>query len=256
MYMTTVDIVGGSISGLTAAASIKEHNSSIDVVVHEKYKKIGYNHEGRRCGEAHSIESIWKKWVPEEKSIFNHIYHVETSIGKKKYVIHRKHGTSCILNRQEFICQLARTAEKHGVIIQTGDMIKSVHHLDGKYILDASGCPSTIKRDLGIGRGIRGMTYQQTLEDCNLFQSDTVRIFFADDFGYFWIFPRDPQKKEVNLGVGVLGSFQCDLKQKLEDFKQQYNIEGTVNYVLGGPVPGGLQRPLRYKNILWEVKKR
>ncbi|MCK5258742.1 MAG: NAD(P)-binding protein, partial [Thermoplasmatales archaeon] len=39
-----VDIVGGSISGLSTAISLKEHNESITVIVHEKHKKIGYNH--------------------------------------------------------------------------------------------------------------------------------------------------------------------------------------------------------------------
>ena len=70
MILIQVDIVGGSISGLSAAISLKQHDKSIDVIVHEKYKKIGYNHEGRRCGEAHSIESEWKKWKPIGKSVF------------------------------------------------------------------------------------------------------------------------------------------------------------------------------------------
>jgi flavin-dependent dehydrogenase len=104
---------------------------------------------------------------------------------------------------------------------------------------------------LGIDRGFRGITYQQSIEECNLFKSDTVRIVFTDDFGYFWIFPRNPEKQEVNLGVGLLGHFECDLKQMLESFKKENGVTGRVNYVLGGPIPGGLQRPLRYKNILF-----
>ena len=251
MITIKVDIVGGSISGLTAAKSLKENKKSIKVVVHEKYKEIGYNHEGRRCGEAHSIENIWKKWKPEAKSIFNNISTVETTIGKKKYVVHRAPNSSCILNRQEFICQLGREAEKLDVIIQTDDKIKTINDLDSDYIIDASGCPSSIRRELGIDKGMRGITYQQTLEDSNYFKSDTVRIHFTDDFGYYWIFPRDPEKKEINLGVGLLGQFECDLKEMLEQFKKEHNIEGKVNYVLGGPIPGGLQRPLKYKNILF-----
>jgi len=74
VILIKVDIVGGSISGLTAAASLKQYNKSINVVVHEKYKEIGYNHEGRRCGEAHSIENIWKRWVPEKASNVEDFY--------------------------------------------------------------------------------------------------------------------------------------------------------------------------------------
>ena len=251
MVKIKVDIVGGSLSGLATAISLKKHDSSIDVIVHEKYNKIGYNHEGRRCGEAHSMESEWKKWKLEEKSIFNPIFKGEAVIGKKQHVIYRKPGISCILNRQEFICQLARTAEKLGVVIQTGDKVKSINDLDGDYIIDASGCPSSIKRELGIDKGIKGMTYQQTLEDSNWFYSDTVKLFFTGEFGYFWIFPRNPAKKEINLGIGISGRFDYNLKEMLEEFKEKMNIEGKINYVCGGLIPLGMQKPLRYKNILF-----
>ena len=36
-----VDIIGGSLSGLSSAISLKEHDSTIHVTVHEKYKTIG-----------------------------------------------------------------------------------------------------------------------------------------------------------------------------------------------------------------------
>jgi flavin-dependent dehydrogenase len=221
------------------------------VVVHEKHKKIGYNPEGRRCGEAHSVESIWKKWKPLKSSIFNEIKIVETTVGNKKYVLHREPDTSYILNRQEFICQLEREAEKLGAEVHTDDKIKSVDDLDGDYIVDASGCPSSIKRELGLDRGIRGFTYQQTLEDCNWFVSDTIKIIFIGSFGYYWIFPRDPIKKEVNLGIGAIGKNNVNLKNLLEDIKKEQDIRGKINYVLGGLVPSGLQRPLQYKNIIF-----
>jgi flavin-dependent dehydrogenase len=90
-----------------------------------------------------------------------------------------------MLNRQEFICQLARQAESLGVIIKTGVLIKSVSELEGDYIIDASGCPSVIKRELDLNRGILGIGYQQTLEDCNKFVSNTVKVIITD---YSWVF--------------------------------------------------------------------
>ena len=251
MIKIKIDIVGGSLGGLATAISLKEHDKDINVVVHEKHKKIGYNPEGRRCGEAHSIEGEWKKWKPLESSIFNKIKIVETIVGNKKYTLHRAPSTSCILNRQEFICQLAREAEKLGAEIRTNDRIKSIDDLDGDYIVDASGCPSSIKRELGLDRGIIGTTYQQTLEDSNWFVSDTVKIIFTGSLGYYWIFPRDPRKKEINLGVGVLGNITVNLKNMLESFKEEQDIRGKINYVLGGLIPAGLQKPLQYKNILF-----
>jgi flavin-dependent dehydrogenase len=246
-----VDIVGGSISGLSSAISLKEQNPSSSVIVHEKYKTIGYNHEGRRCGEAHTVESEWKKWIPAKKCIFNMITLGEAYVQNKKYLYPRQPNTSYILNRQEFICQLAARAKKLGVVIKTDDKIKSVGVLDGDFIIDASGCPSSIKRELGLKHSILGTTYQQTIEDSNYFKSDTATVIFSKDFCYFWIFPRNPKKREINLGVGFFGNFHINLKDFLESFKKEQKITGKINYITGGPIPLGLQKPLHYKNILF-----
>lgn len=252
MIIIKVDIVGGSLGGLSTAISLKQHNKAVNVIVHEKYKTIGYNHEGRRCGEAYSVGGEWAKWKPVGKSIFNNITKVETIVGNKHYASSREPDVFFMLNRQEFICQLAHEAERLGVIIKAGDMIKSIDELDGDYIVDASGCPSTIKRELGLNRGIKGITYQQTLEDCNWFVSNTLKLILNDySAGYFWIFPRNPEKKEVNLGVGFLMDTNYQLKETLEKFKEEQGIEGKINYTVGGLIPVGFQRPIKYKNILF-----
>lgn len=69
--------------------------------------------------------------------------------------------------------------------------------------------------------------------------------------GYVWIFPRNPEKREINIGLGFVGYKKCNLKECLEEFKKEKNITGTVNYVTGGLIPTGLQRPLMFKNILF-----
>ena len=251
MILIKVDIVGGSLSGISAAISLKQNDKTIDVVVHEKHKEIGYNHEGRRCGEAHSIEDEWKKWIPHSKSIFNELRTGKLTVGNKKTLIQREPGTAFILNRQEFICQLARDAEKLDANIQTNDKINTIKELDGDFIIDASGCPSSIKRELGMNRGIKGVTYQQTIENSNYFISYTAKIIYLGSFGYIWIFPRDPKKKEINLGIGFSSNFGYNLKEMLEDFKKENDVQGKVNYVVGGLIPLGLQYPLIYKNILF-----
>ena len=236
---------------MNTAITIKNHDPSIKVVVHEKYKEIGYNHEGRRCGEAHSVEREWSKWKPTGKSIYNTILHAEVIIGKKHYFAHKSPGIGYILNRQEFICQFAQAAEKCGVVLQTSDKIKSINDLDGDVIVDGSGCPSTIKRELDLGTGFVGTSYQQTLENANCFQRDTILIKYTIPSEYFWIFPRNPEKKEVNIGVGIFGNFGYDLREMLTSFKEKHNITGTINYVTGGLVPLGLQHPFMYRNILF-----
>ena len=95
------------------------------------------------------------------------------------------------------------------------------------------------------------MTIQHTIEDSNCFIPDKIKVIFDGKYGYYWIFPRNPEKKEVNVGFGTCGIFNYNMKEILEDFKKKYNIQGKVNYVVGGLVPLGLQRPLMYKNILF-----
>jgi len=126
-----------------------------------------------------------------------------------------------------------------------------VNTLDGDIIVDGSGCPSSVKRELNIGTGFTGPAYQETLENSNCFHCDTIQIIFTSPLAYFWIFPRNPEKKEVNLGVGTLGKLGYNLREMLTSFKEQHHIIGTINYVVGGMVPLGLQRPFLYRNILF-----
>jgi len=189
--------------------------------------------------------------VPTGKSIYNTILRAEVTVGKHHYITTRPPGVAFILNRQEFICQLACDAEKKGVILQTNDKIQSINDLTGDVLVDASGCPSMVKRELNLRVGYIGKTYQETLEDANCHFCDTIQIIFSRDGGYFWIFPRNPEKNEVNIGVGVFGDFGYDLREMLQGFKEDQHITGTMNYVTGGLIPLGLQRPFLYRNILF-----
>ncbi|KYK29481.1 hypothetical protein AYK20_05260 [Thermoplasmatales archaeon SG8-52-1] len=251
MIKIKIDIIGGGLSGISAGISLKKNNRLIEVIIHEKHKNIGYNNEGRRCGEAHNIESKFIPDIPDQDSIFNNITKVEITIGNRKRIYNKEINKTFILNRQEYIHKLGKKAEELGVIISTDNKIKSVNDLNGEYIIDASGCPSIVKRELGLNHSIIGKTYQQTLEYSNKFISDTIKILYLDFGGYIWIFPRNPKKNEINLGVGSFKKFNLNLKDILEKFKAKQKIDGKINYVTGGLIPIGIQRPLRYNNILF-----
>ncbi|MCK5030010.1 MAG: hypothetical protein KAR64_00945 [Thermoplasmatales archaeon] len=47
-----------------------------------------------------------------------------------------------------------------------------------------------------------------------------MKVIYIGNFGYYWIFPRDPKKKEINLGIGFSGNFGYNLKNMLEEFKE------------------------------------
>lgn len=247
-----IDIVGGGLSGLSTAISLKNLHKTIEVNVFEKHEKIGYNPDGRRCGEAYTYNKEWKYWKPVGKSYYNDIYNFQIILSNKSYTLKRKPGTSYVLNRQEFLLQNCKKAKELGVNFFTNQKIKSIDELDGDYIIDASGCPSIIKRDLKIKHQILGRSYQQTLENSNCFVGDTVKIFVKNSTGYYWIFPRDSKKKEVNIGFGILfGNTNLKLKECLNRFKIENDIKGEVNHVTGGVIPLGIQRPLKYNNILF-----
>jgi len=249
--MYKIDIVGGSLSGLASAIILKENNKDFEVVVHEKHKKIGFNIDGRRCGEAYYIADEWARWKPDKESIYSYISEIKTYVKNKSYALKSNKETSFVLNRQKFIAQLGRQAKKLNVKIKTNDKIESVEDLDCDYIIDASGCPSVIKKELGLNKGIKGVSYQQTLENSNKYEPDKLKIILTATGGYYWNFPRNPEKNEINLGIGTIYGDRGRLKYKLEKFKKENNITGEINHEAGGLVPAGIQKPLIYKNILF-----
>ena len=251
-YCMQVDIIGGSLAGLACAITLKKDNPSCDVIVHEKHRRIGFNHEGRRCAEAHTLLGSWAHWKPEPDAVFTDITHGEVFCGNKKQVFEQKPGTGVILNRQAFIAQLGRQAEEYDVHIHTNDKIVSSDELSSDYIVDASGCPSIIKRSWSRYPGLRGFSLQQTIVDSKVCRPNCIEMYFVGDFGYCWLFPRDISKSEVNVGLVMYGKrWEGSLKQKLEEFKIKRGICGKVSYCSGGLIPCGLQPPFKKKNILF-----
>ncbi len=244
-----VDIIGGGLSGLATALSMKQHDSAIDVIVHEKHKCIGFNTDGRRCGEAHYIDAEWMKWKPPLEGRSTEILHAETIIGSKTYHFDQPPDTAWILDRPAYIAWLGTQARNAGVNIVCSDKIDDVSELSGDYLVDASGCPSTVKRQLGLKKGFIGSSYQQTLRNSSWYIPDTIRIIYDGHGGYFWVFPRTPGNREINIGIGFCNLSHRNLKELLEEFKTKEHITGTIQYVTGGYIPIGLQYPLRYKNI-------
>jgi flavin-dependent dehydrogenase len=248
-----VDIVGGSFGGLSTALTIKRLDSTISITVYEKHNQIGYNPEGRRCAEGYPWYPDLPEWGPPDDCVFARIKSQEFVFGSTTYSpqINRTLLAPMIINRQRYLAYLGTIAKTLGVDIRTHETIRSISELDGTAIVDASGCPSMLRKDLGLAHGRVSRSYQQTIQNANVYRPDTVRFIFKNSLGYFWIFPRDPTKKEVNLGIGVLDISRGNPKELLLSFKQKLGVEGDVNYVTGGFIPVGLQRPLRYGPVLF-----
>ncbi|MBS3748483.1 MAG: NAD(P)/FAD-dependent oxidoreductase [Candidatus Thermoplasmatota archaeon] len=247
-----VDIIGGGVAGLSTAISLKKRDEHISVSLYERHPTIAYNHDGRRCGEAFFSE-INNQWIPEGKSVFNNIHQVEIFIGNKTYYekFPPSNSPTFMLNKPAFINQLAKQAEEYDVNIQTNAQISKINQLSADVIIDASGCPSIIKKSLGLDQGLKGLTYQETLTNCNFFDQHRIKIYYFGKVGYYWIFPRNPATKEVNVGVGLLETRQISLPKLLYSFMNKMNITGKPVYYAGGLIPLGLQPPFQKNNILF-----
>ena len=204
------------------------------------------------------FEKEWSKWAIENNSYYNKISKAIVEVGNKSYIYEDENfdKNAYILNRPEFICQLSRKAEKLGVNIITDKKIKDVCQVNGDYIIDASGCPSILKNKFGFKKGIKGIGYQQTIENSNNYFNNTIKIWYTNEIGYFWIFPKDKARKEINLGYGILvynrsKNSKINIKKKLEEFKLNNSINGEIKYEVAGLIPIGLQPPFKYKNILF-----
>lgn len=193
----------------------------------------------------------WKKWMPSPKSIYNKITYGEVYFGKKKLVQNVKDGIGYIINRPAFLVELAERAIKVGVDIKTNHNIDSFQDLKGDVIVDASGALNQFKRKLNLKTGVKGFAYQETLRNSNLFKSDTIKLYFTGKIGYYWIFPRNPEHNEINVGIGFFNRNEKHLKELLSQFKINHGITGDISYVTAGLIPVGLQRPFQYKNILF-----
>jgi len=223
------------------------------VTVHEKHRTIGYNPEGRRCAEGYIWYPDLPEWGPPSDCVYTVIKDQELVLGGTSYnpPIDPRLLATVIINKQRFIARLGSQAQELGVDVRTHNAITKVSQLDGHYIVDASGCPSLLRKDLGFPVERAAKSYQQTLEEANVFLADTVRFFFKNSLGYYWIFPRDTAKREINLGIGVLDPSYGSPKELLSAFKQELGIQGVVNHVTGGLIPIGLQKPLRHDNIVF-----
>jgi flavin-dependent dehydrogenase len=162
-----------------------------------------------------------------------------------------KDNIGYILNRPEFIVELANNAKKRGVNIQTNDKINSITELNCDIIVDASGGCNQFKKELGLKRGPYGFGYQETLRHSNYFTSTTIKLYFTGENGYYWIFPRNPNYQEINLGVGFNNRDIKNLNELLAKFKEDYEITGEISNITAGIIPIGLQRPFKWKNILF-----
>lgn len=238
-----IHIAGAGIAGLASAYHLSK--AGHDVTVYEKFEEIGDNPRGICCGEAHTLREE-DGILPPNNTITKHHLSLELRYAKRLHRLIRTHWETVMLDRPKFLKYLLHLAEKEGAEIATNSDTTppelSTKLLKADYIIDATGCPSVLKRtnftNLFFG-------YQQTIENTNIYPTN-LNINFLDTLGYIWLFPKHDRTRTVNVGVGVPAdkAKTNPPKQILDDWIKKNKLEGEEIQHTAGYIPLGIQSPL------------
>ncbi|MCW3136331.1 MAG: NAD(P)/FAD-dependent oxidoreductase [Canidatus Methanoxibalbensis ujae] len=247
-----VAIVGGGVAGLASAYWLAR--KGFYVSVYERHREIGFNPDGVRCGEAHLIREN-EQIYPPKTAVSKEVKGVLLHAAGRKYTVTPKNARMVVLDKPRFLRFLADIAEKEGAEIITGRRISTKRDIGENHdiIIDASGCKPVFK-SLEISRC--GITYQETIEDCNIYPGDMLEQYWLHDrLGYLWIFPKNDRTDTVNIGVGWLITADRGARHGTRTFlkrwKEEHGVEGEILRKTSGIVPLGYQRPLIAHDVVF-----
>jgi len=224
--MFDVVVVGGNISGLSAAISASE--SGVSTAVIERYSKPLYP---PRCGEG-TDNITWSLFGVDECSR-NEIKRIKVNVAESwSDVFQLRRFRLFIFDRYCVENRLLSKAESLGVKLFLGRRMKDFYPpykvildrgdiVEGKIIVDATGISCQIGRRLGVTPPLKsvdiGRCIQSRVEAS--FDKQMVSLWFHKPFapfGYAWVFPFS--KNLANIGIGIPGVYRLDLRNTLEKF--------------------------------------
>ncbi len=260
--MYDIIIVGGNLSGATAA--INAANYGAKVVLVEKNKKPFFP---PRCGEATeeitaNILNLDKIGCPK-----NQIKKITINVSsKKEYNFKTNHGIY-IIDRYFLEKYLIKHAEQKGVHVILGSRMTNFNPpkeivldnkktLEGKIIIDATGIScqigKKIRNDIELKPSDIGVCIQSRVE--GNFNSDTMKMWYGKPFapfGYSWCFPKN--ETLANIGIGVPGGQKLNLSYLLDKYieyevKDKFKVLNTFHSCVPASEP---LDPLIKDNIIF-----
>ena len=239
--MFDVVVVGGNLAGAFAAINAAEKGVSVALV--ERRKEPFFP---AHCAEAipdvtYDMFNLDKLGCPK-----NQINKIIINISSKEYVFNLSRNKVYVINRSFLENELQKKAEKTGVKMFLGRrmtrynpsnelLLDNGKKITGKVIIDASGIVCTLGKQIKIDTTLKpadiGVCIQSRAR--GHFNADTIYMRFHEPyapFGYAWFFPIS--NEEVNIGLGISGGQNIDLKKLLEDYidlmiKGKYKIIHT-----------------------------
>jgi len=226
--MFDVAVIGGNISGATAA--INAAKLGANVVLIEKNKEPLFP---PRCGEA--TDEITAEILELDKigCDKNQIKQITINVSsKKEYNIKvKKHGVY-VIDRNFLEKYLLKNAKQQGVVTKIGCRMKNYNPpyeiildngeiVNGKIIIDATGMSCQVGKKIGIDTCLKpsevGVCIQSRVE--GNFNPDIMKMWYHKPyapFGYAWFFPKND--KIANIGIGVPGGQKLDLSDLLNRY--------------------------------------
>lgn len=261
--MYDIIIIGGNLSGATAAINAAEFGANVALV--EKNKKPFFP---PRCGEA--TEEITAQILDLDKigCYKNQItqFNINVSNSKEYTFKIKKHGIF-IIDRHFVEKYLLKVAEQKGVDIFMGRRMTNFNppneieldkkeNLYGKIFIDATGISCQIgkrvRNDTDLKPNDIGVCIQSRVEGD--FDPSIMKMWYGTPyapFGYSWLFPKN--EKLANIGIGIPGGQKLDLSYLLDKYikheiKNKFNITHTFHSCVPASKP---LEPLTRDNIIF-----
>ena len=226
--MYEVVVVGGNLSGTFAA--INAVNPKVNVALVERHKEPFIP---AHCGEA--IADVTADFLNLDKigCPKNEITKIVVNIASPKQYHFKLTGNKIyIIDRTYLERELLKIAENKGVKLFLGVrmlkfnppneiILSNNKKITGKVIIDASGIKCIVSKYIGLDTKLKpqeiGVCIQSRVK--SNFDAHTIYLWFNDPYaplGYAWLFPIN--EKEANIGLGVRGGQNLDLKKSLDEY--------------------------------------
>jgi digeranylgeranylglycerophospholipid reductase len=226
--MYDVIIIGGNLSGSTAAINAAEKGLKVAII--ERHKKP---FSPPHCGEAISHVTADLIKIHERKCPKNMIREIDIKITKfNKYTIKASKDKIYIIDRNFLEKDLLKEAEKKNVDLYLGRrMVKynppneiimdNNKKIQVKIIIDASGISCIIGKQIDINNKLNpeqiGLCIQSRVQ--SKFDPKKMYMWWGEPygpFGYSWLFPINDEL--ANIGIGVTGGQEIDLNDLLQKY--------------------------------------
>ena len=261
--MYDIIIVGGNLSGATAAINAVEFGANVALV--EKNEKPFFP---PRCGEA--TEEITAELLNLDKigCQKNQIKQITINVSSNKEYNFKvkKHGIY-IIDRHFVEKYLLKHAKEKGVEVIIGKrmtdfnppndiILNNEQTIKGKIIIDATGIScqigKKIRNDIELKPIDIGVCIQSRVK--GNFNPYTMKMWYGRPyapFGYSWFFPKN--EKLANIGVGIPGGQKLDLSYLLDKYieyetKKKFKVLHTFHSCVPASKP---LEPLLTNNVIF-----